>query len=845
MTDWIQRWPGKSAPKGGGLEHPAVHHMLDVAAVAEVLIPRFGFPRPLEQALILLTALHDLGKINEAFRRMLRGEAAPPRDPHWKVTELLLREHEDLLAVRLGASRQRRWALFAATAGHHGKPPDLEKGTSADEAMGRVGEEALADSRAAVTAFLELWPEASLKSLPDEEAAQLLSWRFSGFVSTADWIGSNQEWFPPVAAGPSVAEYLKAARPQAVAAVEKAGLMGVEPAKRWILDFTALRPMQQACLDVALPEGSMLAVIEDETGAGKTEAALLLAQRMLLAGKAQGIFFALPTMATADAMFLRARNHVGRMFQNNPSLALAHGRSGLSEAFRELVVGGENAPEDVGCAAWLAEGRRRALLADVGVGTIDQALLSALRTKFQSLRHFALSSKILIVDEVHEMGDPYMQEALVALLNLHRAAGGSAILLSATLPLALRGRLLKIWDAARDVDPAYPSLTVAGGEVRREFPRKAGGRGPVRVERLPDVESVVDLLKRAVGRDAACVWVRNSVDEAIAAVGLLRAAGVAAELLHARFALCDRKRIESAMLERFGDKGEAQKRAGPVLVGTQVLESSLDLDFDVMVSDLAPMASLIQRAGRLWRHMEKRPRESRPVPEPVLHVLSPDPAKVEDGAWLSRVLGRGAAVYPLDLQWRTADHLFRVGRMEAPEALRGLVEATHVEDAGLDGLAREAPATPRPLEAAERKRLAERSSHASHAKRNVVNWEAGFRTGAKGDDDADYPTRLGQPQTMLTLARLEGGRLLPWAGEGEEDGAWSLWAFSEVSAASSKLKGLSLPETTARPADFAAWPKWRREKVRFCVVEADGRICEGLRYQPDLGLIFDAPSQRG
>ncbi|MBL4556870.1 MAG: DEAD/DEAH box helicase [Rhodobacteraceae bacterium] len=177
----------------------------------------------------------------------------------------------------------------------------------------------------------------------------------------------------------------------------------------------------------------MLAIIEDETGAGKTEAALILAQRMLLAGKGRGLFVALPTMATADAMFRRTVQVVGKLFGMGATLTLAHGRAGLSVDFRDIVDAAVKSEDDATCSQWLSESRRRALLADVGVGTIDQALLAVLPVKFQTLRHFGLSSKILIVDEVHELGEPYIGAELEALLRMHKAAGGSAILLTATL----------------------------------------------------------------------------------------------------------------------------------------------------------------------------------------------------------------------------------------------------------------------------------------------------------------------------------------------------------------------------------------------------------------------------
>jgi len=193
-------------------------------------------------------------------------------------------------------------------------------------------------------------------------------------------------------------------------------------------------------------------------------------------------------------------------------------------------------------------------------------------------------------------------------LAAHRAAGGSAILLTATLPLGLRAALAKAFGTEPPSAPAYPALSIAGGAAHHDFPPSQESKGPVTAQRLPDAEAALDLLVSQAKAGAACVWVRNAVDDAIAAVQALRARGVEADLLHARFALCDRLRHEKAALSRFGKKG--QDRAGRVLVATQVLESSLDLDFDVMVSDLAPIAALIQRAGRLWRHMALRPASS-------------------------------------------------------------------------------------------------------------------------------------------------------------------------------------------------------------------------------------------
>lgn len=816
-------WPGKSAPETGGAEHPAVYHMLDVAAVAEQLITPFGIAAPQRDALVFLIALHDLGKVNEAFRRMLRKEATGGPYRHWEVTEIFMRKHDDLLAGFLGGKPRRREIFYAAVAGHHGRPPNLQLSQAygpKDNALKNAGAGVVV-SRAVIAAFASLWPIASLDGVTLEEA-QRLSWWLSGLCTTADWIGSDTQWFAADPTPMPLGEYLAQARVRAALAVGEAGLDTSPRRPGTLFDFP-LRPMQRACVDIPLPEGPMLAVIEDETGAGKTEASLLLAQRMLAAGKGRGLFYALPTMATADAMFARTTQVVGRLF-DAPRVTLAHGRAGLSDDYRDIIFRHANSPDDVTCTDWLSDSRRRSLLADVGVGTIDQALLAVLPVKFQTLRYFGLSSKILIVDEVHELGEPYIGAELAALLRMHRSAGGSAILLTATLPMAQRAQLLAVYEGASD-STAYPALTIANGVSIRDLSQETGVKGTVQVQRLSSADAALTVIAAASAKGAACVWVRNSVDDAIAAVQDLKAAGIDAALLHARFTFYDRKRIEAEAHQRFGKDGKG--RAGQVLVGTQVLEASLDFDFDVMISDLAPMAALVQRAGRLWRHMDRRPRSNRPVQDPVLYVLSPDPAEVTDARWLQRVLGGGAYVYPLADQWRTADHLFEVGSVTAPSGLRALIEAVHGNQA------RQVPSV---LEAAEMESDGKDAAAKGHAAQNIVDFGAGYRLGGRANDDATYPTRLGEEQQILVLARRVDGALQPW------DSGPDAWAMSEVSVGRKRLARFELPDQTS--AEIVAitrdWPEWKRNSQRVCQVEEDGTICAEVRYDERLGLMLSS-----
>lgn len=837
MTEnFIAAWPGKSA-RDGTPEHPAPYHMLDVAAVAERLIAMASPPARLRAALVLLICLHDLGKMTPGFRTMLRGGQGSGHR-HWEWSEVLLRHHDAVLSDALGGKKRVRFELYSAGAGHHGKPPNLSNGRLAELARA-LPDDSLSDTGAFLEGVSDLWPDASLDDLTLAEAKHL-GWWLAGLTSAADWIGSNAEWFPPCPPGPSLADYLDRARRLAETAVSEAGLDLAAPQDAPLYDF-ALRPMQTACATARLSDGPTLALIEDETGAGKTEAALMLAQRMLLTGKGSGLFFALPTMATADAMFARACDTVGKLIAR-PSVTLAHGRSALSDPFR-AVQGQSQAEADITCAPWLADGRRKALLAHVGVGTIDQALLGVLPTRFATLRLWALSSKILIVDEVHEIGDPYMSAVLERLLEFHSRQGGSAILLTATLPLGQRQRLLDAFARGRAaelsaVNTAYPALTLAGDAVETwTVAARPSPRGPVTVHRLPDADAALDTVCDAAGRGAACVWVRNAVDDAIAAVEALSARGVAVDLLHARFALADRKAHEAAMLGRFGKDG--QGREGRVLVATQVVESSLDLDFDVMVSDLAPMAALIQRAGRLWRHMDRRPAVARPVPAPILHVVSPDPDWVTDGRWLHLVLDKGAWVYSQVECWRTAQVLACAGVIEAPDGLRALIEAVHGDAA---------EPVPEALDRSEMDDHGECLAKRHRGWENAVDLASGYRLAGGGTDDTRYPTRLGVEQRVLVLARADGARgLRPWAeGHGPE-----AWMLSEVQASARKLDALDLPDQGAAPIaairrDWAKWQQatWKDVNGRdvfartLCPVAEDGTICAGLRYERGRGLLF-------
>ncbi len=826
LIDLNVAWPGKTL---GDRYHPALWHMLDVGAVSHTLI-RFdqaGSRFALDQALVMLVTLHDLGKFSQGFRDQITGKAARA-EYHTQLGDELLRLHDDRLATRLGGKAEVRRELVAAVAGHHGGPPEMDGGQGRQTARWRsaIGLEAEDAAGAVIDLVATLFPEASLEGLSVQEAKDL-SWQLSGLTIQSDWIGSNPEWFGAESPDIPLTDYWALAKIKATVAIASAGLNQARPVRNGRILNQALRPMQAAVTDADLPDGPVLALIEDATGAGKTEAALILAARMMQAGKARGLFFALPTIATSDAMYGRLENIAERLFDGRPSLGLSHGRARQNAAFRQILGSDGSDPcAKVTCGQWLADDRRRILLADIGVGTIDQALLAVLATRFNTLRLWALSSRVLIVDEAHSY-DPYMEEILCHLLYFHALLGGSAIVMTATLPRHTRDRFVTAYQSGLRIrrpmaveGDAYPQLSIIGTKVQVSAPDPvpATCREIAAIRVSPS--KALDLIRQSSKAGAACVWIRNAVDDAIETVTHLREVGIEADLLHARFTTDDRLGKEQALQTRFGKDGKPADRAGRVLVATQVIEASLDLDFDLMVSDLAPIGSLIQRAGRLWRHMDKRPAEGRPVPGLCLHIVAPDPDVISASNWLLKTLPRGAWVYPLAVQWRTARAVFAAGSISAPDGVRPLIEAVHGD---------QAEPVPDLLEQAEAQRGIEEIYERGDAKNRVLE-SKGFLHGAQKVLDEDRVlTRLGRPQVTLWLARQTGGGLEPLG---------KTWEGSEVKLSRSmfeKAGGLD-QETPAVAALKASWPDWKRSSIFIAPVSEDGWISDGLRYDSVFGL---------
>ena len=638
---------------GTGAYHPLAHHSMDVAAVfARILaLPvvrdrvAAAANRVLEetdcQRLAALVFLHDIGKLHPGFQAK-----GWPSELWNRPTCGHQREGCAFLEV---ASRDRsqpfhecmrqilKWgeaveAIIAAAFSHHGRPVEWPSDPTQGD-WPRLPhydwrQEATAIAGAVRDWFPRAFNEGSL--LPNEPRFHHL---VAGFAALADWIGSNTAFFPfqqPFDSGYDAVAHDRAGEALTTIGLETGALGDVRPATfRKLTDGLSPNAAQRAVADVDVD--ARLVILEAETGSGKTEAALWRYTKLFGAGKVSGLYFAVPTRAAARQLHGRVHQAIQQAYGRlAPEAVLAIPgllRSGDFEGRRlpnwnvlwddqQAASHRRQTPESA-LHRWAAEHATRFLAAPIAVGTVDQAMLSALQVKHAHMRGSALSRSLLVVDEVHA-SDSYMTRILQRLTDEHLAIGGHAMLMSATLGATARVG----W--TRDALPSpkeatalpYPAVWVAGNPEPRSAP--AAGR-PRRV-RVSAVETMAPPRAAAIAVDAArrgarVLVIRNTVTTAIetweavqetGGASLLMQAGGGPALHHSRFAVEDREVLDGAVEEALG-KDREPSAPGCIVVGTQTLEQSLDIDADMLITDLCPIDVLLQRIGRLHRHPLARP----------------------------------------------------------------------------------------------------------------------------------------------------------------------------------------------------------------------------------------------
>ncbi len=610
-------------------------------------LPRLTRLGPLQtghkERLAVIVFLHDFGKCNRGFQAKA-DPAARDTAGHVMEAAALLLELQDrwppawtaLIGDLCGwfASEEQAFQMLLASISHHGRPVSLSdyQASGVDRAAKKWwssanGYDPLAALEELAQAARRAFPDAFRADVPPIEATPELQQRFAGFVMLADWIGSDTHFFPYRQCAEE--DRLTLARTAAERALRAIGLVPPEP--RRPRPFTSVFPFAPTSLQAALADtldlgdDTRLLLAESDTGSGKTEAALAWFFRLYAQHEVDGLYFALPTRVAARELYERVRRAVEAAFEPEqrpgPVLLAAPGYvKADGESVQALLTDPQgtlwedHAQEARRERLWSAERPKRFLAAPVAVGTIDQALLSVLQVKHSLLRSVCLDRHLLVVDEVHA-SDPYMREVLRALLRGHLARGGWALLLSATL-----GESAAALYFERDAAPLdealtrpYPLLSARSGA----WPMPAARERSIQAELAPtltDDEALLPALIQALERGARVLVVCNTVARANALFRRVEAILQAENphLLpalfglqgvgcphHGRFAREDRERLDAAVTVLLG-KGSSE--GARLLIGTQTLEQSLDIDADWLVTDLAPMDVLIQRFGRLHRH---------------------------------------------------------------------------------------------------------------------------------------------------------------------------------------------------------------------------------------------------
>lgn len=690
----IRYW-AKTSPDGlPGID--VDQHLLRVACVARLLAERR--PELLLQwsltpsAVSFLAGLHDVGKISSGFQSKclawlqttgLLDESIQygwvnGEQDHSKISQFAVQRL--LIKPEFGLKRSSAIWWAAAVGCHHGRLHyPGERGLS--QKYGMLADQWEEERQAAALRLFQLIGPGMLPPILPQaiNSASPELWWVAGLTAVADWIGSDEAFLP---ADLTLSD--ATIKDRTVLALENIGLQ--PPQIRPCLSFRDFfpfspNPLQQVAMEFIREPG--LYTIEAPMGMGKTEAALAAAYGLLCSGHATGVYFALPTQATSNRIHQRLADFVQLICPEAKSTRLIHANSWLlQDLAHPAPVPTFGDEEDARSGRdWFASAKR-ALLAPFGVGTVDQALLSIVAAKHFFVRRFALAGKVVIVDEVHSY-DVYTGSLIGKLCTELEKLGCTVILLSATLTRLRRNTLLEKGaddDNLEVVDP-YPLISGRSSKNGPLPPITAESPAPRTVAiHFPAEDDALPAALARVREGVCILWICNTVNRAQSVFTRLRALenmGFACGLLHARFPFFRRQELEECWMSALGKDGSRPK--GCFLVSTQIVEQSVDLDADLMVTELAPTDMLLQRMGRLWRHERDHRAAVRPEcwivgEEKSLAVLQALPALE-----IKKVLGLKAFVYAPYVLLRTLQVWSQRESVVLPNDIRSLLESTYAD----------------------------------------------------------------------------------------------------------------------------------------------------------------------
>lgn len=629
------------------------NHCQIVGEVAKELIQRSPSGYLFPQGSSLAAAAHDIGKVSPKFYKKLHQACGH------NVLPGINADLERGWGGHAGVSQLTAQALDVPEyvpeilGQHHGFAPAVAGMRAGDEKFGGAAWQAERENlvQALKKALQEDWP-----NIESYAIARLLS----GLTSVADWIGSGWRFDNPA----------EDWQPIVKQALDDAGF--IRPVYRKKLGFSEVFPFEPLDAQRLLFEqvdGPGIYVLEAPMGVGKTEAALYAAYRVLEKGKASGIYFALPTQLTSNKIFERFNQFLEQILDEDCQhrSLLLHANAWLFDT----EMGEEGRPG----GAWFNQAKR-GLLAPFAVGTIDQALMAAMNVKHGFVRAFGLAGKVVILDEVHTY-DAYTGTLMDALIRLLRQLDCTVIVLSATLNQKRREELVGCETTSADY-PLITALPNAASSVVEVAVPVTDSQTLAITPQQDELAAVEEALLRAE-QGQQVLWIENTVREAqeryLQLAERARSLGADCGLLHSRYSFSDRQKIEDRWVNLFGKPGwqnEQRQQQGRILIGTQVLEQSLDIDADFLVSRFAPTDMLLQRFGRLWRHSET-PRN--PHARQEAWLLVPELQQAIE----SPVAGFGASAYVYSpyVLCRSLEVWNTLEQIALPNDIRSLIEATY------------------------------------------------------------------------------------------------------------------------------------------------------------------------
>jgi CRISPR-associated endonuclease/helicase Cas3 len=686
----------------------------------------------------------------------------------------------------------------------------------------------------------------------------------SGLTSFADWIGSSEEWFPfgSVEECENLPGWFQKRRHNANHAMEAIGwgyrtpLCSESKSFKQIFHFDP-RPLQQTVADVLadLKKPAIL-LVEAPMGEGKTEAAFFAHLELQRKFGHRGLYVALPTKATGNAMFKRTLDFLHSQGKNRKlDLQLLHGGTLLNDTFQNLRLTGihdEKTGGEIRAGEWFTN-KKRALLSEYAVGTVDQALMPILPVRHNFVRLWGLANRVVVFDEIHAY-DAYTGTLLVHLLRWLLALGSSVVLLSATLPPSIRRRLADVVNADfPELEIEYPRLSVfcpAEKVNQIHFEADPKRRLTLRLLGIPsDLPSIYTALEEYLTDGGMALSLVNTVQRAQdlyqlfpegeplkregQRVGKRLLDGTEVFLFHARFPADQRQKREDAALEAFGTEGTRLGRK--ILIATQVAEQSLDLDFDLLITDLAPIDLILQRAGRLWRHA----RDSRPVSEPTLFVagLSGDePSTFGKPLWWS-------AVYREDLLLRTWC-LLREGQRQTitlPLEIDSLVQAVYEEQVDVPEALKERMENALAAEDGEDYALRGQANQAIIGFPDDASWNQPERFVLYDEDEPGVhrtlmaQTRLGEDSIVVIPLQRNDGASIDTIPDFLQAKQWFLRAVSlSRKGVVKKLQKQGIPESWEKsPLLRNCFPLFLNEKGRWT---EDATV----KLDDNLGIVYES-----